>query len=83
MTTIWIIFGSISILLLVIYFFRGKNALWGGLTLGAIVGIVLAIIYLFLGHGFIWLIIAKAAIVGTILGFLSEIFGIVGDKIKK
>ena len=83
MNTIWIIFGLISIVLLIIYFFRGKNALWGGLSLGAVVGLIIALIYLFLGHGFIWLIIAKVAIVGTILGFLSEIFGIVGDKIKK
>jgi len=83
MTTLWIILGSISILILITTFFKGRNAVWGGLSIGIVLGLISALIYLFLGNGFIWLIVVKVAIIGTILGFISEIFGIVGDKIKK
>ena len=38
MTSIWIILGVIGIIALVVTFFGGRNSVWGGLTLGVIVG---------------------------------------------
>jgi len=81
MTTfyIWQILGIVAIVLLVI-FWKNKNAVWGGLTLGIIIGIIIAIFY---GNGFDWHIIGKSAISGTILGFIAELLGKGSDLLKK
>lgn len=81
--TIWTILGLISVVMLVITFFKGKNAVWGGLTIGIVLGFILGLIYMFLGKGFDWSFIYKAAIIGIILGFLSEMLGILGDRTKR
>lgn len=79
---IWTIFGVISIVLLII-FWRKRNAVWGGLTLGISVGFIIAIFYLLKGTGFNWFIIGKAAVLGTMLGFVAELLGKVSDFSKK
>jgi len=80
---IWIILGITSIILLAVYFRRGRNALWGGFTLGLIIGFIIAIFLYFQGDEFIWYAIIKGAIAGTILGFIAELLGMVGGLIKK
>ena len=40
--TTWKILGITSLLLLII-FWRSRNAVWGGLTIGAIIGIISAL----------------------------------------
>ena len=79
---IWTIFGIITIVLLIL-FWRKRNAVWGGLTIGIIIGIIVALFYLFKENGFNWLIIGKGAIAGTMLGFVAELLGKVSDFIKK
>ena len=79
---IWIILGTVSVILLIIY--RGsRNAVWGGFTLGIIIGIIIAVFYLFKGNNFDWIIVGKGTISGIIIGFLAELLGKVSDKIKK
>lgn len=81
---VWIILGIISIILLIFYFHsKRRNAVWGGFTLGLIIGFIIAIFLYFQGDGFIWYAIVKGAIAGTILGFIAELLGMVGDLIKK
>jgi len=65
--TIWNILGIIAIILLILLS-KSKNAVWGGLAGGIIVGLVIAIIYSFKGNGFPWVILMKAAIVGILAG---------------
>ena len=79
MTTIWIILGIVSIILLIV-FWRSKNAVWGGLAIGIIVGLIIALIYLFKGDGFIWLILVKGGIIGTLAGMAAELLGVVSGK---
>lgn len=79
----WIFLGVPSIILLVIYSRKNKNAVWGGLTIGILVGLVLAIIGLIKGNGFNWFIIIKVAIMTTLLGFITELLGILGDLLKR
>jgi len=79
---IWIILGIIAIILLIIYW-RSRNAVWGGLTIGIILGLIIAIFYLFRGHGFSWYIIGKGATIGTIVGFGAELLGKISDFIRK
>jgi hypothetical protein len=48
---VWYTLGIIALVLLVIYW-KGRNAVWGGLTLGVIVGIVVTIISDVIGNSF-------------------------------
>lgn len=77
----WIILGLVSIALLMVYW-RKRNAVWGGLTAGVIVGLIIAIIYFIKGSGFIWVIIGKSAILGVLAGFFAELLGIISSNIK-
>ena len=77
-STIWIILGVASVILLVFYWNR-RNAVWGGLTIGAIIGFAVAIF----GSGFNWYTIGKIAIVGVMLGFGAELLGLLSDYLKK
>jgi cell shape-determining protein MreD len=79
---IWIILGISSLILLIVYW-RSRNAVWGGLTIGIILGLIIAIIYFFRGHVFSWYIIGKGAIIGTIVGFGAELLGKLSDFIKR
>lgn len=80
--TIWKILGIITAVLLIV-FCRRRSAVWGGLTLGVIIGFIVAIFFVFKGSGFNWYIIGKGAIAGTILGFIAELLGMASDFIKK
>jgi len=79
---VWLGLGILSLILLVVYF-RKRNAVWGGLTIGVIVGLVIATVFLFKGNGFDWFTIGKSAIVGTLLGFLAELIGEFSRRLKK
>ncbi len=78
----WIIFGIVSVALLIIFWLK-RNAVWGGLMIGIAVGIIITLFYLFKGNKFDWFILGKGAIVGIILGFIAELLGKISDKIRK
>jgi len=78
---LWPILVIITIILLIV-FWRTRNAIRGGLMLGIIVGFVISTFYLFKGNGFNWFTIAKGAIIGAPLGFIAELLGKVSDFIK-
>jgi len=75
---IWIILGVVSIILLAVYFRRGRNGLWGGFTAGVIVGLIIALF-----SEFNWYIVGKGAVLGTMVGFTAELLGILSDYLKK
>ena len=78
---VWKIFGIIAIILLVV-FCRKRNAVWGGFTIGIIIGFIVALFSVFRGDGFDWYIIGKGGTVGVFLGFLAEALGKVSDYLK-
>ena len=78
----WTILGIITAVSLII-FWRKRSAVWGGLTIGAIIGLIVTTIYLFKGSGFNWVIIGKGAVLGTMAGFIAELLGKISDLIKK
>lgn len=79
----WKVLGGIAIILLIIYFHRRRNAVWGGLTMGAIVGLIIAVFLAFMGKGFDWHIIVKATTVGIMAGFIAELLGDVSKLIER
>jgi len=77
---IWTILGIITVILLIV-FWQSRNAVWGGLIIGIIVGFVVTF-FISREDGFDWFIIGKGAILGTILGFIADLLGRVSDFIK-
>lgn len=72
---IWNILDVISVVLLIVFWKRG--AVWGGLTLGLIVGLVIS---LFTGN---WGILKVAGILGIMVGFVAELLGKLSERLKK
>jgi Na+/proline symporter len=79
--SIWTILGVLTVILLVVYW-RKRNAVWGGLTAGIIISIIVAIFNLFKGSGFNWSIVGKGAIIGVLIGFATEILGQISGLIR-
>lgn len=73
---IWTILGVISAVLLIVYW-GNRNAVWGGLTIGIIIGLAISLF-----SGFDLSVVGKGAVVGTMLGFVAELLGKISDKIR-
>jgi len=74
---VWNFFGIIAVVLLFV-FWKKRNAVWGGFTIGIIIGLVVALF-----SKFDLYIVGKGAILGTIAGFIAEFLGKISDFIKK
>lgn len=72
--SIWIILGIVTVILLM-FFWRTRNAVWGGFTIGIIIGLIVALF-----SGFDWYMVVKGAISGTIVGFGAELLGKFSDN---
>ena len=74
---VWKILGIIAVVLLFV-FWKRRNAVWGGFTLGIIIGLVVALF-----SGFDLYIIGKGSILGVMVGLGAEFLGKISDFIKK
>jgi hypothetical protein len=82
MITPWIVASIVAVAAL-LFSFRGRNAVWGGLTLGLIGGVIAAIIYYARGKGFLWITVGKWVVVCVLLGVAAEALGALADRAKK
>jgi len=69
----WKALSVIVFILSVMYFRKGRNAVWGGLTIGIIIGSIISVLKFFAGKGFDWHIVIKATTLGILIGFLAEL----------
>ncbi len=69
----WMALGIISVICLIIFWFS-RNAVWGGATIGVIIGFILSTLSAIRGNHFHWSMISKAAIVGCLIGVATELF---------
>ena len=76
-------FSTIIAVILLFFYWHKKNAVWGGLTLGATTGLIISIIFAFNGAEFNWYIVGKGATTGTFLGFVAELLGKLSDFLRK
>ena len=72
----YIIMAIVAGVLLII-FWRGRNAVWGGATMGAVVGLILALVR----HN--WSLLALCFAIGTFIGLGAEGLGLLGDRLKR
>jgi len=76
---IWTTLSLVALILLAKYWYgTRKNAVWGGFTIGILIGVL----WKFIG-GTDWYIVIKVASVSTLLGFAAELLGIISDHLKK
>lgn len=62
---------------LLLVFWRGRSAVWGGATIGAMVGLILALVK---GD---WSLLALSFAVGTFVGLGAEGLGRLSDKLRR
>lgn len=77
----WIVLAVVAGLSLIV-FWTGKNAVWGGMSIGLVVGLIIALVYAISGSGFHWTIIGKGAVIGTLAGLVSELVWRVANRGK-
>jgi Na+/proline symporter len=68
-TLTWKILGILAVFSLIL-FWKNKNTIWGGFTLGLIIGVIVAIIK---PNGFDWYVIIKCGTIGSLAGAILEI----------
>jgi uncharacterized C2H2 Zn-finger protein len=66
--TIWNSLGTIAIISLILFFFVSeRNAVWGGLTIGAVIGFIVSLFF-----NIDLSIVVKGATIGTLTGAVAE-----------
>jgi Na+/proline symporter len=81
-TSLWPPLGLLCIVLLVVYW-RNRNAVWGGLSIGIVVGLLTAVGFAIWGDGFSWRVVAKISIVVTLLGFGAELLAKTSNYVRR
>ncbi|MBN2611740.1 MAG: hypothetical protein JXB00_09315 [Bacteroidales bacterium] len=76
---IWKVLAILAFISLFVYW-KKRNAVWGGLTIGIIIGLLIA---LFKKGGFDWYIVLKVGIIGVLFGVFSELLSKIGEFLKK
>lgn len=74
----WIILSVIASIVLIVFFMRGPNAVWGGASIGLFIGIIMVVF----NKGFSWSIIYKPTVVGILVGLVAELLGIFSKALK-
>ena len=75
---IWNLLKLISIILLILYFRAGRNAVWGGFTMGVIVVIIL--IFFFDVPSYVYMRILS---ISVLAGFGADLLGRLSDKLRE
>lgn len=70
--TIWTGLGILALAFLLI-FAKGRNAVWGGCTIGAVLGLIAAGVGRFLHGTFSWVIVGRVTICFVLLGAILEV----------
>lgn len=70
----WNVITILAVVALLLSFKKGRNSVWGGFTLGIILGLVIAVIYFFKENTFNWSIIKRTIAICVLVGFFFDIF---------
>jgi predicted membrane protein len=78
---LWTALSAIAVVALLI-FWRGPNAVWGGIGLGIIGGLVTATALVFTGAKFRWPLVEKWVVICTLFGVAVEVLGKILERDK-
>jgi hypothetical protein len=70
----WTVLSAIAVVGLLI-FWRGPNAVWGGIGLGMIGGFIVATVLFFTGSAFRWPLVGKWVVICSLFGLSLEVLG--------
>jgi hypothetical protein len=82
MSLSWMIAGVVALVSLG-FSWQKRNAIWGGLTIGVVLGLLFSSYLALTGSGFSWLIVTQIATVATLIGLGGELLGMASDEMKK
>jgi hypothetical protein len=68
----WISLSVVAAIFLLVSFFRGPNAVWGGASTGVFGGVVAALLA---SAAFSWTTVGKGLVVGVLAGSVAELLG--------
>ena len=71
---VWTVLSAIAVVGLLI-FWRGQNAVWGGIGLGMICGFFVATVLYFTGAAFRWSLVGKWVVTFSLFGLALELLG--------
>jgi len=71
----WTLLTIIAAISLVASFPQGRNAIWGGATVGLFIAVIVALSK----NGFDWSILLKGSVIGALVGVGAEALGRVSD----
>lgn len=77
MNSTWTAIAVIAAILMAI-FYKGRNAVWGGATAGAIIGLIVAIF----AEG-LWTVVLKGATIGSLVGAIVEVGSALSSRFGK
>jgi hypothetical protein len=73
----WISLSVVAAICLLVFFFRGPNAVWGGATLGVLGGVVVALVS---SAAFSWMTVGKGLVIGVLAGSVAELLGRIATR---
>lgn len=77
-SSMWIILSVVAFIVLIVFFMRGPNAVWGGATIGLFIGIIMVVF----NKVFSWSIIYKPIVVGILVGLAAELLSLFSKALK-
>lgn len=73
----WIFLSVLAVVSLLAFFSTGgPNAVWGGATVGLIVGVIIAA----MRDGFEWSVVWKAIVIGILCGAIAEVLSMISRR---
>jgi hypothetical protein len=75
-STVWVILAVAAVIALLVFFAMGPNAVWGGATIGIVVGVLWKLI----GRTN-WNVAIKVVVVGILLGVGAELVGRIANRL--
>jgi len=74
----WALYAATAVAL-ALSFGKGQNPVWGGATMGALVGVAIA----FFRPGFDWGTVAHSLAIGALSGAMIELLGWLTNRLKR
>jgi len=76
---IWWALYAAAVIALAMYFGKGQNPVWGGATIGMLIGVTTA----FFRPGFDWGTVGHSVVIGTLFGAMIELLSWLTNRLRR